>query len=157
MKIAAVLPHVEVFGGVRRYLEIGNELTKRGHSFILFHSDGRPEWLDFKGVVKPLISVEEDSYDVGICSDYSILDQFERVKAKKKFFYFIQKAHRKEKEVVKKKYSFITNSSGIHNRIKKKYKISCFKAYGGVNLSLFFPLKEKKRRRDIKEIICKPR
>jgi len=27
MKITAVLPHADIFGGVRRYLEIGNELA----------------------------------------------------------------------------------------------------------------------------------
>jgi len=32
MKIAALLPHLEVFGGVRRDLKIGNELQRRGSS-----------------------------------------------------------------------------------------------------------------------------
>jgi hypothetical protein len=35
MKIAALLPHVEVFGGIRRYIEIGNEITRREHKFVL--------------------------------------------------------------------------------------------------------------------------
>jgi hypothetical protein len=44
MKIAALLPHVGIFGGVRRYLEIGNELVRRGYPFVLFTPDGsKPE------------------------------------------------------------------------------------------------------------------
>jgi len=143
MKIAALLPHVEVFGGVRRYLEIGNELAKRGHTFVLFHPSGsKPEWLDFKGTVKPFASLEEESFDIGLCSEYSILPYFEKLKAETKFFYFILEGHKKEKEVVKKNFLFLGNSEGICRRMERKYKISCFRAVGGVNPEIFYPLKE---------------
>jgi len=39
MRFAAVLPTIQCYGGVRRYLEIGNELTRRGHDFTLFVDD----------------------------------------------------------------------------------------------------------------------
>jgi len=61
MKIAALLPHLEVFGGVRRYLEIGNELQRRRYRFVLFHPDGgRPDWFDFKGETKPIPVLGEE-------------------------------------------------------------------------------------------------
>ena len=108
MKIAAVLPHVEVFGGVRRYLEIGNEFAKRGCHFVLFHPDGtKPEWFDFKGITKPFSSLGEDTFDVGLCSEYSVLQYFEKLNARAKFFYFIKEGHKKENEVVKKNYFFL--------------------------------------------------
>ena len=74
MKIAALLPHVEVFGGVRRYLEIGNEFAQTGLQFVLFHPEGnKPEWLEFKGAAKPFSSLDEESFDIGLCSEYSVL------------------------------------------------------------------------------------
>ena len=40
MKIAAILPHTLVFGGVRRYLELGNRFVTRGHTFDIYTLDG---------------------------------------------------------------------------------------------------------------------
>lgn len=143
MKIAALLPHVEVFGGVRRYLEIGNELAKRGHSFVLFTPKGeRPGWLEFIGIVKPFEAIEGDHCDIGLCSEYSILPHFERLKANAKFFYFLLEGHKREKEVVRKNYLFLGNSEGLCRRIERKYGIRCLRAPGGINPEIFYPLQK---------------
>ena len=82
MKIAALLPHVEIFGGIRRYLEIGNELAKRGYYFVLFHPDGsKPGWLEFKGITKSFSSLGEEDFDIGLCSEYLVLPYFEKLNA----------------------------------------------------------------------------
>jgi len=154
MKIAALLPHVEVFGGVRRYLEIGNELTKRGHAYCLFHPEGNlPGWLPFLGATRPLAAIEEDAFDIGLCSEYSILSEFDRLRARRKFFYFILEGHKKEKDVVRSNYLFLGNSEGICRRLEGKYKIRCLKAAGGINPDIFHPL-EKKPARDTFNILC---
>jgi len=154
MKIAALLPHVQVFGGVRRYLEIGNEFAKRGYYFVLFHPDGsKPEWFDYKGITKSFSSLGEDTFDIGVCSEYSILPYFEKLNARTKFFYFIQEGHKKEKEVIKKNYFFLGNSGGICDRIEKKYKITCYRAFGGVNPKFFFPLDKKAQGEEFR-ILC---
>ena len=141
MKIAALLPHVEVFGGVRRYLEMGNEFSRRGHQYVLFHPEGNtPDWLEFKGAAVPFSSLGEESFDVGLCSEYSILPYFEKLKARVKFFYFVLEGHKQEKEVVKRDYLFLGNSEGICRRIEKKYGVSCFRAPGGVNTGIFRPV-----------------
>ncbi|MGB8953656.1 MAG: glycosyltransferase family 4 protein [Candidatus Aminicenantales bacterium] len=143
MKIAALLPHVEVFGGVRRYIEVGNELVKRGHSFVLFHPQGdRPVWLDFYGHVRPFSALEENDFDVGLCSEYSLLPFFEKLRARNKFFYFILKGHKKEKEVVRKNYFFLGNSEGICRRLERKYRVMCLRAPGGINPDVFHPLEK---------------
>lgn len=143
MKIAALLPHVEVFGGVRRYLEIGSELTKKGHTFVLFTPTGeKPQWLEFIGTVRPFEAVENDHFDVGLSSEYSILPYFDRLRAKAKFFYFLLKGHKKEKEVVRKTFHFLGNSEGICRRLEKKYGIHCFRAPGGINPEIFYPVEK---------------
>jgi len=154
MKIAAILPHVEVFGGVRRYLEIGNELTERGYSFTLFHPEGKkPDWLEFKGVTKPFSSLGEENFDIGICSEYSVLQYFEKLKARVKFFYFLLEGHRQEKEVIKRGYVFLGNSEGMCRRLEKKYKIFCGRVPGGVNPRIFYPVKKEERRGEFR-ILC---
>jgi glycosyltransferase involved in cell wall biosynthesis len=154
MKIAALLPHLEVFGGVRRYLEIGNELQRRGYHFTLFHPDGsRPDWFDFKGETRPLLSLAEASFDVGLCSEFSLIPHFEKLKSKLKFFYFILERHRKEKEVIKKDYIFLGNSEGICRFLERKYHIPCLRVTGGVNPEIFYPM-ERKNKSDEFRILC---
>ncbi len=36
MKIAVILPHIKLFGGVKRYLELGNVFVDMGHQFIIY-------------------------------------------------------------------------------------------------------------------------
>jgi glycosyltransferase involved in cell wall biosynthesis len=154
MKIAAILPHVEVFGGVRRYLEIGNVLTNRGYSFVLFHPEGtKPDWLDFKGIIKPFSSIGEESFDIGLCSEYSVLPYFEELRARLKFFYFLLEGHKQERDVIKRGYIFLGNSEGMCRGLERKYKIFCYRAPGGVNPSVFYPMK-KEEKRDEFRILC---
>jgi glycosyltransferase involved in cell wall biosynthesis len=154
MKIAVLLPHIEVFGGVRRYIEIGNELVKRGHSYVLFHPEGKPpDWLAFRGVTRPFASLGDEEFDAGLCSEYSILTHFDRLRARSKFFYFVLEGHKMERSVAGRNYHFLGNSEGICRRMERKYKIRCLKAAGGVNLEIFHPL-ESKPPRDTLNILC---
>jgi len=154
MRIAAILPHVEIFGGVRRYLEIGNELSERGHTFVLFHPEGaKPDWLDFKGITRPFSSLGEESFDIGLCSEYSVLPYFQELKARIKFFYFVFEGHKQEKEVVKRDYFFLGNSEGLCRRLVRKYKIYCHKVPGGMNPKIFYPL-AREAVRDEFRILC---
>ena len=154
MKIAALLPHVEVFGGVRRYLELGNEFARRGHSFVLFHPQGgRPDWLDFQAETRPFSSLAADSFDIALCSEYSILPQFESLRAASKYFYFVLEGHKKEKEIVRKKFLFLGNSEGICRRMERKYGILCHRAPGGINTRIFHPAPDKPVRETL-NILC---
>ncbi len=142
MKIAALLPHVDIFGGVRRYLEIGNEFSRRGYRFVLFlPEETKPDWLNFEGIIKPFSSLNEESFDIGLCSEYSILPYFEKLEATFKFFYFLLEGHKQEREVIQRNYSFLGNSEGMCCRIERKYKVPCFRAPGGVNTEFFHPEK----------------
>jgi glycosyltransferase involved in cell wall biosynthesis len=154
MKIAALLPHVEVFGGVRRYLELGSEFARRGHSFILFHpKGGRPDWLEFQGETRPFSALPDDSFDVALCSEYSILPQFESLRAAAKYFYFVLEGHQREKDVVRKNFKFLGNSEGICRRMERKYGITCHRAPGGINARIFHPAADKPAR-DTFNVLC---
>jgi glycosyltransferase involved in cell wall biosynthesis len=143
VKIAALLPHVEIFGGVRRYLEIGNELVEKGHTFVLFTPKGeRPDWLEFAGTSRPFESLEADRFDIGLCSEYSVLPHFDRLKAEAKFFYFLLEGHKKEGEVARSGYYFLGNSEGICRRVERKYGLHCYRAPGGINPDIFYPLEK---------------
>ena len=141
MKIAALLPHVQVFGGVRRYLEMGNEIVRRGHGFTLFTPSGEPPgWLPFEGRMRRFSEIGSESYDIGLCSEYSVLDRFSALPASRKYFYFVLEGHRREREVVRSGLRLLANSEGLARRIERKYGAACLRAPGGVNPDLFHPL-----------------
>ena len=141
MRIAALLPHVQVFGGVRRYIELGNQFVRRGHAFTLFHPAGStPAWLPFEGRTRPLSALGEESFDVGLCSEYSVLDRFAMLPASRKYFYFVLEGHKREREVARSGLRLLANSEGLARRIERKYGATCLRAPGGVNPGLFHPL-----------------
>jgi len=43
MKMSFVEPHLELYAGIRRIIELANRLTERGHDVTIFHSDGMDE------------------------------------------------------------------------------------------------------------------
>jgi glycosyltransferase involved in cell wall biosynthesis len=154
MRIAALLPHVEVFGGVRRYLELGNEFVLRGHEFVLFHPQGDPPgWLEFRGETRPFSTIEAETFDIALCGEYSILPFFDRVLAKKKYFYFVLEGNKMEREVVRRPYRFLGNSEGICRRLEKKYGLAVVRASGGVNPEIFHPLDQPPSRETF-NILC---
>ena len=70
MRIALFLPHVGVFGGVRRYLELGNEWVARGHAVTLHHPAGTPPaWLPFAGTTARTDAAATTTSDLAICGD----------------------------------------------------------------------------------------
>ncbi len=70
MRIALFLPHVGVFGGVRRYLELGNEWVARGHAVTLYHPAGdAPAWLPFAGATCRTDEAARDTSELAICGD----------------------------------------------------------------------------------------
>jgi len=140
MNIAALLPHVEVFGGVRRYLEVGNALVRRGHRFVLFTPAGeKPEWLEFRGEIRTFAELPAEEFDAGLCGEYSILPRFECLRARAKFFYFVLEGHKKERAAARSGYHLLGCSEGICRRIERKYRVPCFRAPGGINREIFHP------------------
>jgi glycosyltransferase involved in cell wall biosynthesis len=141
MKVAVLLPHVEVFGGVRRYLELGHELAGRGVDVRLFTPGGAaPDWLPFRGRLGPFSALGEEEFDAGMCSEYSILPAFDALRARVKYFYFVLAGHRSEREVARRDFRFLANSRGLSRRVERRYGINCRTAAGGVSPAIFHPL-----------------
>jgi len=54
VKIAAIVPHLLKFGGIRRFLEIGNVFEMMGHDFTLYPTEGTDvDWYSFLGKIEP--------------------------------------------------------------------------------------------------------
>lgn len=90
MRIGLFLPHVGVFGGVRRYLELGNEWTALGHAVTLFHPEGTPPaWLPFMGRTARLATAAGEESDLAMCGDRDTYSAFRSHRAKHRIYYCV--------------------------------------------------------------------
>ena len=78
LDFGALLPGVGVFGGVRRFLALGNALVARGHRFVLYHPEGTaPGWLRFAGETRPLAALADAEHPVLLCGEPALVPDFE--------------------------------------------------------------------------------
>ena len=137
----ALLPGVGVFGGVRRFLAIGNELVGRGHRYTLYHPQGdAPSWMPFAGATRPLAELGAQRHDVLLCGEPSLLAAFAAAPARLKLFYCVLEKLAGERAIVgDARWTVLANSSGIAERLWRRYRVRAEPAIGGIDTELFRP------------------
>lgn len=82
MKIGAIVPHLKSFGGIRRFLEIGNIFKERGHEYVVFVQDKMlPKsftggfWMDYQGYISDWRDINADVILIADPPSFPILDQ----------------------------------------------------------------------------------
>ena len=145
LKFAALLPHMKLYGGIKRFLELGNQFVSKGHEMTVFTPTGEnPDWFSFSGIIKPISRLTEESFDIVFFTEMSLLQYALMAKADRKVYYIVNPSVKLDKI---KKYSeieFFANSTNLLERSRKKYGIKAFPALGGLNLSNF-PYKNQNR------------
>jgi glycosyltransferase involved in cell wall biosynthesis len=136
-----LLPGVGVFGGVRRFIEIGNELVRRGHGFVIYHPTGdAPGWLPFLGETRPTSALEGARHDVLVCNDPPLVPVFERASARLKLFYFALEGIPDERRIAHHAdWVAVANSSGMAAHLRRHYGVRAETAIGGIDPSTFHP------------------
>lgn len=142
LDFGALLPGVGVFGGVRRFLELGNALVRRGHRYVLYHPTGEaPAWLAFGGECRPLKALRQAEHQILLCGEPSLLPDFEAARARVKFFYCVLEKLPEERSIVRHaEWTVLVNSSGLGQRLWKKHRVHAHEIVGGVNLEQFRPV-----------------
>lgn len=88
LSIAAVLPHLRVFGGIRRYLTLGRIWHAWGHEVVLYTPDGAPsEWLPFPGQIRPFTALPAGRHDAVFTPQPTLLPQLHQVAAARRIWY----------------------------------------------------------------------
>jgi len=175
MKISFVEPHLKIYGGIRRIIELANRLTKRGHDVTIFHSDGSPcQWMKCTAKIKPYDEILNKTHDVIIYNDPNLIDYklVKKAKAKLKVFYVLELYEKsllkgvnpkiylpwnKRMLVLKKSlrspYLKLSNSTWIHHWLKENMNIDSKLLIGGINTEMFHPIKVEKNPNEIR-ILC---
>lgn len=134
MKIGVILPHLLHNGGVRRFIEIGNEFVKEGYPFTIYlPKNYRKDWdWDYLGLIKEGVpTIKTDVLMTGDTSDLKCLKALDRAVASQKYVWVIVGGgyHSIYKEYYKK-YPFILN-----NRVfLKYYKENSYLIEGGLSV-----------------------
>jgi len=135
IKIGAFLPHLRKYGGVRRYIELGNAFVDLGYDYTLFTGslEGKDNW-DFKGKYE-FIDQKKLKVDFLLCSEPSIFRFLPRVTGD--VYIYINGGGEKNMAAfrrVYKRYPFVLN-----NRIFYKWFPDAYLVEGGVDTSFWKP------------------
>jgi glycosyltransferase involved in cell wall biosynthesis len=141
MKISLFLPHVGVFGGVRRFLELGNAWVASGHSVTLHHPAGTaPGWLPFAGEVRPLGSARAERSDLAITADPHTYGEF-RAHASGRHLYYcvIEGDPGLARALADAGVTLAANSSPLLRALTARSRRPVLDGIGGIRLDQFRP------------------
>lgn len=142
LKIGVLLPHTLLYGGVKRFLELGNQFIKLGHSVFIFTPCGQePDWYQFNGQVLPMYQLKEIELDALFFTEMRFIDTMVNVNVKNKIFYFVRANENLRKVKKIKDVIFFANSINLVRLAQKKYGIDAFAAIGGIDLEKYKPKK----------------
>lgn len=96
LRVCGLVHTLNKYGGVRRYLELGNEFIKRGYEFdLLTEKQGQEQesWIDFKGRIKPRI-IDGTRYNIAFTGAYECFDDIIKINADKKIIFVVAKFYK---------------------------------------------------------------
>ena len=141
MRISLFLPHVGVFGGVRRYLELGNAWSAQGHAVTLFHPEGTaPGWLAFAGGVVPLNAARELVADLAFCGDPHTWDVFRAHRSRRHVYYCVlERDPGLSRAIADRSVVLAANASDRRRSVAHASRREVLDGTGGIRLTQFHP------------------
>ncbi|MFH1754927.1 MAG: hypothetical protein ABIA59_04415, partial [Candidatus Latescibacterota bacterium] len=90
MKIAFVEPHLKLYGGIRRVLELSNRLVGLGEDVTLYHPSGTPcDWMKCEAKIRPLSELSVERFDAVLFNNPPDYKQVRKANAAVKIFYIL--------------------------------------------------------------------
>jgi glycosyltransferase involved in cell wall biosynthesis len=141
MRIALFLPHVGVFGGVRRYLELGNEWVALGHDVTLHHPDGTPpSWLPFAGRTRPLADAAGMTSDLALCGDQVSYPAFRAHRSQRHLYYCVlERDPGLPAATADVNVTLMANSGPLRTQLERRVRRPVLDGAGGIRVERFHP------------------
>lgn len=142
IRIGAILPHLEVFGGIRRYLMLAREWGVLGHEVTLWTPDGAPAtWLQSSARIQPhrdLVRAEEQ--DVVFTPQPALLPLLFSAPARRRVWYCVAEGERDERAALADpSLILMANSSALRARLIRRARRSVLDGIGGIDPGFFAP------------------
>jgi glycosyltransferase involved in cell wall biosynthesis len=142
MKAGVILPHTKLFGGVKRFIELGRIFSEAGHTFTIYTPTGiPPNWIHTDLRVVSFDELAEEENDLLFITDRKYKERLFAARARYKVFYHVSLHHKARKMVRDKRLHVFACSSNVARHDKLKFGVRPFLAVGGVDTAKFFPRK----------------
>jgi hypothetical protein len=141
MRISLFLPHVGIFGGVRRFLELGNVWSAAGHDVTLLHPGGEaPAWLPFAGATHRLDDGPAEPADLALCADPHSFDAFAAAPAATRLYYcVIEGDPGVARALGRPGIRLAANSGALRRALERRSRRAVLDGIGGINPRQFRP------------------
>ena len=141
MVISTFLPHVGVFGGVRRFIELGNAWAALGHRVTLYHPSGAaPAWLPYAGRTAPLDAAADEHADLALCADPHTYAAFRAHGAEVHVYYLVIEGDRGlDRAIADRGVLLAANSGPLRRSLARRARRPVIDGAGGINLAQFHP------------------
>lgn len=141
LRIAVALPHFGVYGGIRRFFELGRVWVAKGHEVALLtppalqHSE--TPWLPFEGHIGDWGELAGKTWDAVLCPDPALFLKIESPGALRVFYAVLEGAPGL-REACRAADLVLANSKGMVRHVSM-LGVQAAEAAGGVNLEFFHP------------------
>jgi glycosyltransferase involved in cell wall biosynthesis len=134
-KIGVILPHCRLFGGVRRFFELGELFIHMGHRMYIFTPDGAaPDWFPFSGTIEKLENLDNHSLTLLFITEPVFLSNLLNAHADIKVMYHVGPRAGLGEVLKHPDILIFSNSTNMYLYDQKKYGIQTIKAIGGVHI-----------------------
>jgi glycosyltransferase involved in cell wall biosynthesis len=143
LRIAVALPHLGVYGGIRRFFELGRVWTGLGHQVALLTPPPGPggepaeAWLPFGGEIGDISRLATERWDAVLSPDPRLFLEIQSPGALRVFYAVLEKAPRAE-EAWRRADLVLANSASMKRHLARR-GIAAADGVGGVNLDFFRP------------------
>lgn len=139
MRIGVILPNTNLYGGVKRFYELGSVFLKLGHEFIIFTPEGIPSsW--YKGHIETVTLSQISAYplDALFITEIRFLEDLLKADVRRRIFYFVRASD--DIRILKKhpEVEVFANSTNVLEIARRKYKLEAFEAFGGINTKSYY-------------------
>ena len=136
--LGVILPHTKIFGGVKRFFEIGNILISKGHSFTVFTPEGKsPDWFPFQGEVLMLDNLSNYKFDALFITEPEFLGALDQANTILKIFYAVLQRRYIRKVAARRDLIMFANSTRLYEYLGGDRNQNLAKCIGGIDLKKF--------------------
>ncbi len=136
MKLGVLLPHTKLYGGVKRFLELGNIFVEKGHDFCVYTPDAKaPDWFPYKGRMATFEQAATDKLDAVWTTTTAFVPKMAAMDARHKIFYHVRVKEDLRDILRYPDVEIFACSSNVYDHDVRRYHRKPFLAVGGVTMA----------------------
>lgn len=143
LRLGVLLPHTKLYGGVKRFLELGNRFVELNHEFTVYTPDGEPPaWFDFHGRMATFDQLDGAVADALFTTTVRFVPMMHRAAVRHKVFYHVRKSEKVKALMRDPEIDIMACSGNVYEYDLMRYRRQAVKGFGGVTLANYPPRRD---------------